>query len=97
MNPLSTLYDARKRVLYCPACQVELKTTERQGVDIDYCPLCQAIWLQRGELNVIVERSATTAKTPLDAVHQDASEAASHSLSRGFQNRHSRDKWFDFG
>lgn len=31
--------------------------TERQGVEIDYCPKCRGVWLDRGELDKIVERS----------------------------------------
>lgn len=42
----------------CPVCDVELKIAERQGVEIDYCPQCRGIWLDRGELDKILERSA---------------------------------------
>jgi Zn-finger nucleic acid-binding protein len=43
----------------CPSCKsdVNLLMTERQGVEIDYCPECRGIWLDRGELDKIVERS----------------------------------------
>jgi Zn-finger nucleic acid-binding protein len=33
--------------------------TERQGVEIDYCPKCRGVWLDRGELDKIIDRSAT--------------------------------------
>jgi uncharacterized protein len=42
----------------CPVCATELRMTERQGVEIDYCPQCRGVWLDRGELDKIVERSA---------------------------------------
>lgn len=42
----------------CPACKVELTMTERQGIEIDYCPKCRGVWLDRGELDKIIERSA---------------------------------------
>jgi len=42
----------------CPACNVELKLSDRQGVEIDYCPKCRGVWLDRGELDKIIERSA---------------------------------------
>ena len=42
----------------CPVCNVELKMAERQGIEIDYCPQCRGIWLDRGELDKIIERSA---------------------------------------
>jgi uncharacterized protein len=41
----------------CPNCQATLLITEKQGVEIDYCPECRGIWLDRGELEKIVERT----------------------------------------
>lgn len=43
----------------CPNCLIELKMTERQGVEIDYCPQCRGVWLDRGELDKIIERSGS--------------------------------------
>lgn len=43
----------------CPVCNIELKMADRQGVEIDYCPQCRGVWLDRGELDKIIERSAT--------------------------------------
>lgn len=43
----------------CPVCvDVDLVITERRGVEIDYCPRCRGVWLDRGELDKIIERSA---------------------------------------
>lgn len=51
----------------CPVCEnVNLSMTERQGVEIDYCPQCRGVWLDRGELDKIIERSATTSVTSAD-------------------------------
>lgn len=42
----------------CPVCKnVSLHMSERQGVEIDYCPQCRGVWLDRGELDKIIERS----------------------------------------
>lgn len=41
----------------CPVCSIALVMTERQGIEIDYCPTCRGIWLDRGELDKIIERS----------------------------------------
>lgn len=41
----------------CPRCNVTLLMSEKQGVEIDYCPQCRGIWLDRGELEKIIERS----------------------------------------
>ena len=49
----------------CPVCQVSLVMSERQGVEIDYCPQCRGVWLDRGELDKILERSAQDAPSAL--------------------------------
>jgi Zn-finger nucleic acid-binding protein len=41
----------------CPGCTTELKITDRQGVEIDYCPNCRGVWLERGELDKLLERA----------------------------------------
>lgn len=43
----------------CPTCKdPELVMSERQGIEIDYCPSCRGVWLDRGELDKIIERAA---------------------------------------
>ncbi|WP_238365029.1 zf-TFIIB domain-containing protein [Mesobacterium pallidum] len=42
----------------CPLDGSNLVMTERAGVEIDYCPTCRGVWLDRGELDKIIERSA---------------------------------------
>ena len=44
--------------MLCPACKTDLVMTERQNIEIDYCPKCRGVWLDRGELDKIIERSA---------------------------------------
>ncbi|MEI6847500.1 MAG: zf-TFIIB domain-containing protein [Chlorobiaceae bacterium] len=41
----------------CPACNTDLVISERQNIEIDYCPDCRGVWLDRGELDKIIERS----------------------------------------
>jgi len=42
----------------CPVCKdVNLKMADRQGIEIDYCPECRGVWLDRGELDKIIERT----------------------------------------
>lgn len=43
--------------LLCPSCMVELKIAERQEVEIDHCPQCRGVWLDRGGLDKIIDRS----------------------------------------
>lgn len=46
----------------CPVClQPDLVMSERQGIEIDYCPQCRGVWLDRGELDKIIDRSAAQA------------------------------------
>ena len=45
----------------CPTCpDVTLTMTERQGIEIDYCPTCRGVWLDRGELDKLIEKSTAT-------------------------------------
>lgn len=41
----------------CPSCEELLVMSDRQGIEIDYCPKCRGVWLDRGELDKIIERS----------------------------------------
>lgn len=41
----------------CPNCNVALVMADRNGIEIDYCPDCRGIWLDRGELDKIIDRS----------------------------------------
>ena len=49
----------------CPVClQPDLVMSDRHGIEIDYCPQCRGVWLDRGELDKIIERSAAQAAAP---------------------------------
>ncbi|MEV7974234.1 zf-TFIIB domain-containing protein [Cellulomonas sp. NPDC089187] len=50
----------------CPTDGAALVMSERQGVEIDYCPSCRGIWLDRGELDKILERATATPTPGLD-------------------------------
>lgn len=57
----------------CPRCEViDLIMTERQAVEIDYCPACRGVWLDRAELDKIIDRSVGTA--PAEQPKQPAVE-----------------------
>jgi Zn-finger nucleic acid-binding protein len=46
--------------MHCPHCpDTALLMTDRQGIEIDYCPNCRGVWLDRGELDKLVERAAS--------------------------------------
>jgi Zn-finger nucleic acid-binding protein len=90
----------------CPVCQVDLAITDRQGIEIDYCPKCRGIWLDRGELDKIIERS-TPALADSRPPHKQASGDRGPSVGDGGDySKHSsygkkKSNWlgelFDFG
>ena len=50
--------------MQCPIDGTQLVLAERAGVEIDYCPQCRGVWLDRGELDKIIDRSASEAAPP---------------------------------
>ncbi len=58
--------------MLCPVDGTELRITDRQGIEIDYRPQCRGVWLDRGELDKIIERSAPqVAQPPPPAAYRD--------------------------
>lgn len=51
----------------CPIDGADLVMSERQGVEIDYCPQCRGVWLDRGELHKILDRAAELASPSASA------------------------------
>lgn len=62
--------------MLCPVCKLDLVMSERQGIEIDYCPKCRGVWLDRGELDKIIERSAVAEAGPGSAPQPAASPGA---------------------
>ena len=48
----------------CPVDGTQLMMSERQGIEIDYCPKCRGVWLDRGELDKVIERSERDSGPP---------------------------------
>lgn len=64
----------------CPVCKtVSLMMTERQGIEIDYCPQCRGVWLDRGELDKIIDRSMNVSPTTMVDRHAQPHTAQHHS------------------
>ena len=63
--------------MQCPVCvETQLVLSERQGIEIDYCPRCRGVWLDRGELDKLIERSAAlAAPTPDRGAYQQERDA----------------------
>ena len=79
----------------CPNCDLNLVMSDRNGVEIDYCPQCRGVWLDRGELDKIVERSAM----PPQASDSRRDHQSNHGNS-DYQGRKKKDSFlgdlFDF-
>ncbi|MET0310199.1 MAG: zf-TFIIB domain-containing protein [Sphingomonas sp.] len=84
----------------CPVCQAQLVPMERQGVEIDHCPNCRGVWLDRGELDKILERSANQAQVWQSVPPQQHREPAGggHDNRRhdgGHHKQHRRKSFFE--
>ena len=79
----------------CPIDGSELVISERQGVEIDYCPQCRGVWLDRGELDKILERMAVPRPEERPAAYSDN---RSYGDNRGYSDdpryKHKRKKSF---
>ena len=51
----------------CPVDNETLVMADRNGVEIDYCPKCRGVWLDRGELDKIIDRGAGLVPSPVAA------------------------------
>lgn len=68
----------------CPICKTtNLVMTERQGIEIDYCPQCRGVWLDRGELDKLIERSSNASAEPR-AQRQSAPYSSPHDSDPGY-------------
>lgn len=74
----------------CPICPTaELKMSERQGVEIDYCPECRGVWLDRGELDKIIEKSMAQPAPVMPNIQQDRYDSSTPPyLKRGHHGDH---------
>lgn len=72
----------------CPVCvDATLVISERKGIEIDYCPECRGIWLDRGEIDKIIERSMEELKVEAPTSQQPQSQPYPH--------HHHEDDYYD--
>ena len=56
----------------CPHCPTTtLVMSDRQGIEIDYCPDCRGVWLDRGELDKLIERASGDVSRPADTAPRE--------------------------
>lgn len=71
----------------CPNCsEVDLLMSERQGIEIDYCPKCRGVWLDKGELDKFIQQSERQAPTINSVERRDAT--ATERASRDYSSSH---------
>src|SRR5688572_22768985 len=78
----------------CPACNtVQLVVIEREGVEIDYCPNCRGVWLERNELDTIIRKAAEQRGAPLQQPNPSPPQNTPPYMSddRGYQERRKYD------
>lgn len=75
----------------CPHCEKTLVMTERTGIEIDYCPECRGVWLDRGELDKILERTRTeVAPRPTEDYNRPAHSYPDHGdYRKGYKRKKS--------
>lgn len=77
----------------CPHCTVELKISERRDIEIDYCPQCRGVWLDRGELDKLLEFSTTAAARSRSDDYDDDRKDRKH---HGYKRKSFLGEIFDF-
>jgi Zn-finger nucleic acid-binding protein len=86
----------------CPVCDVTLSISSREGVEIDFCPQCRGVWLDRGELDKIIERARPGLSAATDAGWSDPVDRRRHhdwdddEYRRRRKRRSFLDELFDF-
>jgi Zn-finger nucleic acid-binding protein len=78
----------------CPICRVPLVMSERQSVEIDYCPQCRGVWLDRGELDKIIERSSNEGSATQSAPQPSWPAQSHQGYQGGYGKPHKRRKSF---
>jgi len=69
--------------MICPAgCDDRLVIAERRGIEIDYCPACRGVWLDRRELDKIIDCAAAQGSVPSIPSNRDQSASPSHDRNR---------------
>lgn len=81
----------------CPVCDVALSISSREGVEIDFCPQCRGVWLDRGELDKVIERAAPSlapSAAPVGGGRDDRDRSRPRDDDRRYDDR-DRDRRYD--
>ncbi|MGV9003560.1 TFIIB-type zinc ribbon-containing protein [Flavobacterium sp.] len=79
----------------CPTCKVPLVMSDRQGIEIDYCSQCRGIWLDRGELDKIIERSVSEPQNNFAPNQESYGSQSQQGQHREHKKKHWLNELFD--
>jgi Zn-finger nucleic acid-binding protein len=84
--------------MQCPVCNVPLSISSREGVEIDFCPQCRGVWLDRGELDKVIERASAAMAGTAPAAAPVRGDRGYEDRGRGYDDRpryDDRDRRYD--
>ena len=94
----SLLLSSYIQIMKCPIDETTLAITERQGIEIDYCPQCRGVWLDRGELDKLIAGGAQ--QTPQNYERREDRSSHQYDSPHGHHKKKKRESWledvFDF-
>jgi Zn-finger nucleic acid-binding protein len=87
----------------CPVCDVALSISSREGVEIDFCPQCRGVWLDRGELDKVIERASASLAPAgggrgderYDSPPSRYDDRRDYDDRRGYDDRRDHDRGYD--
>ncbi len=81
--------------MQCPTDGAVLVMSDRNGIEIDYCPTCRGVWLDRGELDKIIERSLTVQAPPPPAqtYQQPPQQTYQQRPQQGYYKQKRKESW----
>jgi Zn-finger nucleic acid-binding protein len=74
--------------MQCPIDQTTLMMTERQGIEIDYCPKCRGVWLDRGELDKLIAGGSRQQAEPASGEHRPRETQSPYKEERHYKDDH---------
>jgi Zn-finger nucleic acid-binding protein len=75
-------------LLLCPNCNTSMQALQRSGVELDICPQCRGVWLDRGELEKIIDQATT--RPPEDLHRNERPDRPDHGRPSWGHDDHDR-------
>ena len=78
--------------MQCPTDATTLVMSERSGIEIDYCPTCRGVWLDRGELDKIIDRSLGQPAPPVQQQAHHSQQGHQQGYPQGYRRKR-KESW----